>query len=375
MWLGPLTSGTLIAELMPRVLADNVTDRGAGASRGRTSWTSKPEVYDYISFLGFFLHYLNTLRLPYHGEAAPNSPDAPLAPIPTGVELGNPSEEAQSEPTLILSGYSYGSLITTYLPPIDAILKRFAHVKQGTSEAEIRLRASSLASQWNQDAQLHSEFYQDRFLKAPSTHGTSPNSTPLAMGGEESEPGTRRPSQESRRSIDLVRKSLEHSRTHFGRRVSGKATQCLEPPHYLVPITLRVPRICYLLVSPLLPPVSSLATFFSHSHARLIKAPSSPLASGNIDHKLASHPTLAIYGDKDFFVSQHKLRKWADTISNRPSSMFSFHAIADAGHFWQETSSETAIRRFVRKWVEEISTKELKGRSIGGADTYIPSNG
>ena len=306
------------------------------------------------------------MRLPYHGEAIPDSPDAPLAPIPTGVELGNPSEEAQSEVTLILTGYSYGSLITIHLPPIDAVLKRFAHVSQGTSEAEIRLRASSLASQWNRDAQMRNDFCQERFLTAPSTHRTSPNLTALAMGGEESEPGTRRPSSESKRSIDMVRKSIERSRTHFGRRVSGKSTQCLEPPHHLAPMTLRVPRICYLLVSPLLPPVSSLATFFSHSHARSTKGSASPLASGDIDHKLASHRTLAIYGDKDFFVSQHKLRTWAEAISQRPSSMFTFHEIAGAGHFWREGSSEAAIRRYIREWVEEPGTNIAESPSTRG---------
>ena len=358
--LEPSISGTLIPGLMPKEFANIQVDRGAGASQGRTSWTSKPEVYDYISFVGFFLHYLDALRLPYHGEPTPTSPDAPLAPIPTGVELGNPSEEAQSELTLILSGYSYGSLITTQLPLIDEILKRFAHVNQGTSEAEIRLRASSLASQWNRDAQMHSEFRQERSLQSPSTHRTSPNPMALVMGGEESEPGTRRPSQESKRSIDLVRKSLDRSRTHFGRRVSGKATQCFEPTHHLAPISLRIPRIRYLLVSPLLPPVSSLATFFSHSHTISIKGPASPLASGDIDYKLVSHPTLAIYGEKDFFVSQHKLRTWAEAISKRPSSMFSFHAIADAGHFWHERSSEVAMRQFVRDWLENNGSNTLK---------------
>ena len=328
--------------------------RGAGASKGRTSWTSKPETYDYISFVGFFFHYLHALRLPHRGEPTLSSLTAPLTPIPTGVTLERHSGEVQPHLTLILSGYSYGSLITTYLPPIETILERFAQVKPGTSEAEIRLRASSLASQWNQEAQMHIDMLNERGLKAPSMRRTSPNPTALAMGGEESEPGTRRLSQESRRSRDLVRKSFERSHIHFGRRISAEENKhSVESAHRVLPYTLVAPRICYLLISPLLPPVASLATFFTHaSHTRSTK--SSISAAGDIDHRLASHPTLVIYGGRDFFISQKKLRAWAQPIFKRPSSLFRFHEIAGAGHFWHESSAEADMRRFVREWVGKI---------------------
>lgn len=40
---------------------------------------------------------------------------------------------------LIIAGYSYGSLITTFLPPIEDILQRFARVNKGTAEAEVHI--------------------------------------------------------------------------------------------------------------------------------------------------------------------------------------------------------------------------------------------
>lgn len=40
---------------------------------------------------------------------------------------------------LIIAGYSYGSLITTFLPPIEDILQRFARFNKGTAEAEVHI--------------------------------------------------------------------------------------------------------------------------------------------------------------------------------------------------------------------------------------------
>ena len=202
---------------------------------------------------------------------------------------------------------------------------------------------------------MHNDIHQGRSLKAPSTCGTSPNSRPLVMGGEEREPGTRRASRESRRSIDLIRKSLERSHIQFGRRASGETTYSVEPTNHLLPTTLVAPDICYLLISPLLPPVSSLATFFSHaSYTKLVKNSVSSLATGDVDHRLANHPTLAIYGDQDFFVSRKKLQTWAEAIFEKPSSLFRFHEIAGAGHFWYETSTQADMRQIVREWVEKV---------------------
>lgn len=343
-------TGAMRSPMRDRGLTHPLRIRGAGGSNGRTSWTSKPEIDDYISFVGFFVHYLDALRLPELSEPIPISADVPppLSPIRTGEPLTDPLGTPHDRMTLILGGYSYGSLITTHLPLYEAILERFAHVSQGTAEAEIRLRASSLAMQWNRDAQMHCEINRGRSLKAPSAHGSSPSSSmALAMGGEECEPGARRSSRDSRRSLDGVRRSLERSHIHIGRRISGEVPTVLETARPLKPVHLKSPRICFLLVSPLLPPISSLATFFSHSS----KSRSTETA---FDQTLANHPTLAIYGSRDFFTSQKKLRGWALAVRRRPSSLFRFHEVPGAGHFWREHDAEEEVRRHVRKWVESL---------------------
>ena len=293
------------------------------------------------------MHYLDALRLPEPNEPIPISADAPLSPIHSGEPLANHPGTPRGQMTLILGGYSYGSLIATHLPPYEVILERFAHVSQGTAEAEIRLRASSLAMQWNRDAQMHCEINRGRSLKAPSVHGSSRSSITLAMGGDESEPGTRRSSRESRRSLDVVRRSLERSHIHIGRRISGELPTSVETAQPLSPVQLKSPRICFLLVSPLLPPISSLATFFSSS--------SKPKSiETDIEQTLADHPTLAIYGNRDVFTSQKKLRVWALALRRRPSSLFRFHEVPGAGHFWREHDAEEEMRRQVRMWVEGL---------------------
>ena len=237
------------------------------------------------------------------------------------------------------------------LPQIEVIIERFAHVSQGTAEAEIRLRASSLAAQWNKDAQMHYEIHRAESLKTPNVHETCPSPRSLAMGGYESESGTRRPSHELRRSLDAFRRSLERSHIHLGRRFSGDVPSLGESALHLAPTQLVPPRICYLLISPLLPPISKLVMFFS------TPAKSNSGESG-VDIKLASHHTLAIYGDQDVFTSRKKLRVWAVNLWHRHSSLFRFHEVVGAGHFWNEHDDEAKMRRFVCNWIQGINQSD-----------------
>lgn len=234
------------------------------------------------------------------------------------------------------------------LPPIEVINERFAHVSQGTTEAEIRLRASSLAAQWNKGAQLYYEMHRGESLKTPNVHENCPSPRSLAMGGYESEPGSTRPSHESRRSLDAFRRSLERSHIHLGRRISGDVPNMAVTPPHLAPTQLVPPRICYLLVSPLLPPISKLAMLFS-THAK------SDSGGNEVNTKLTSHHTLAIYGDKDVFTSRKKLRVWAVTLWRRHSSLFRFHEVVGAGHFWHQHDDEAKMGRFVRDWIQDIN--------------------
>ncbi|RDH39565.1 Alpha/Beta hydrolase protein [Aspergillus welwitschiae] len=75
--------------------------RGAGGSEGRTSWTARPELADYVSFYGFMLLYLHFL-----GERAVQQEG--------GGDRGKIG--------VILGGYSYGSMIASHLPKLHDIV-------------------------------------------------------------------------------------------------------------------------------------------------------------------------------------------------------------------------------------------------------------
>ncbi|KAL4974880.1 Alpha/Beta hydrolase protein [Aspergillus desertorum] len=93
--------------------------RGAGGSHGRTSWTAKPELADYVSFYGFMMLYLRCLKLQLQ-----------LATNHEGIHL-------------ILGGYSYGSLIASHLPASEVVADIIQDAIQGTPAHEIFLTAKT----------------------------------------------------------------------------------------------------------------------------------------------------------------------------------------------------------------------------------------
>ena len=219
------------------------------------------------------------------------------------------------------------------------ILQRFENVTKGSAEAEIRLRAIRLAAQWHRDALLYRQARDirrgphEKLLPAARTRA-------IAVGGDECEPGTRRPSHESRRSLDSVRRSVDRGRKKLFRQRSSDASEDTLLAESLMTASVKTPRTCYLLISPLLPPISMFATMFSNRSD-----------GGGELHK---HPTLAVYGDKDFFTSQKKLRRWAEYWKGQSGSQFHFHEVVGAGHFWREEGAEQGMRLVIREWVQEI---------------------
>jgi hypothetical protein len=112
----------------------------------------------------------------------------------------------------------------------------------------------------------------------------------------------------------------------------------------------------YLLISPLLPPLSnflslSSTTLFSWRHH---------------DHQppiLIHNPTLVIYGTKDMFTSSSKLDTWCkkmDTMStqNKGLSSFRWRKVDGASHFWREKGVEAELRSSVREWVGDVVAQE-----------------
>lgn len=298
--------------------------------------------------MGFFLHYLEAL----------NPPTSVMAPTPTS-PIGQFLSPVQSstaasttpDTTLILGGYSYGSLMAMSLPSVESILGIFACVSIGSAAAEIRLRAARLSKQWN------TEILQTRRRGRTLNVEDSSRSPSTICGGEESEPGTGRTSHDSRKSIDVVRKSLDRSRAKLGlgRSCSSEDRASSLGKETLENVELPVPQVRFLLISPLLPPISTLlamATRLWPSNKTKETPDSSSLQP--MQSKLWTKPTLAIYGDHDLFTSHKRLRKWAEQLNEKPASYFISSEITGVGHFWHEDGAADKMRSVIREWLAVI---------------------
>lgn len=108
--------------------------------------------------------------------------------------------------------------------------------------------------------------------------------------------------------------------------------------------------ISYLLVSPLLPPVSQALTVFSSLSVSVagVSAQARPVQPAE---QLSTHRTLALFGDQDTFSSARKLQRWSAELARVPQSQFRGCEIEGAGHFWREAGVETQARQAIREWL------------------------
>ncbi|KAE8352612.1 Alpha/Beta hydrolase protein [Aspergillus coremiiformis] len=269
--------------------------RGAGGSEGRTSWTAKPELADYVSLYGFMLCYLHSLRSQIASQRGHRK-------IP---DEGTPSHDqgsnAQSTPGpanihLILGGYSYGSLIASHLPSFDVVAGLFNNIISDTPPHEILQIAEKVSALCD-------------------VHGSTrePQST-TSTGNLEDQ---------------AMEETLDISRT----------------------------TISYLLVSPLLPPLNLFLTLFSTMSLDLRAHPPAPrrqIPCTQPARQLCAHPSLALWGDQDAFTSASRLNKWADELSQVPGSRFQSVEIEGAGHFWREDGAESQARDALKNWMRLI---------------------
>ncbi|KAH8650508.1 hypothetical protein BGZ60DRAFT_421231 [Tricladium varicosporioides] len=403
--------------------------RGAGSSKGRTSWQSKAEQDDYISFIGFVVYYISLLSIP---PISPKPIEQPqftrsepelhdLTPVPSQAlppphtrhdsRYLSPTSSLSSttaqkttltglnlQPRLLLSGYSYGALVTSCLPAIlTAVLTPFQNPQPGSPHAEIRLRAEGLARQQsqiidNQISPLLQAYHHRRerslqindMLSSPKSRKTSGG---VRMGGEED---LRRASHDShisrhsfsletretvRRSVDRVRSITQSSRFSPKRHNShgsfasshvskgnGSDPSINQEPYddgnqgQNEKIVKEIPgigqdlKMAYLLVSPLQGWINNLATMFSlksHRHRDLL---------GENDMKFTVDPTLAVFGDDDIFVSVKKLRNWVEKLENAAGEDVTFRhrEVPGAGHFWHDHDAIKVLSEEVKTFVSTL---------------------
>ncbi|KAI4651365.1 uncharacterized protein J4E78_008057 [Alternaria triticimaculans] len=315
--------------------------RGAHGSKGRTSWSGRPELDDYTSFAAFFMHYISCLRPRITSDLTFVPDQSPI--------LSNQNELAQvqddASPIVILGGYSYGSLILRHLPPIPTILQPFSTPIAGTAADEIVLRARKLADQSN--LEWINLARDETRARRKSRAGNEPRPQ-VTMGGEETSTEKRRSSRDVRRSLEggsrlEIRtrlRSLSHRRRHENH-------EPIPQPEKKSTKTPTMPDVRYLLISPLTPPTSTLAApalihkFWSRS-------------KDEYQEVIGKHMTLAIYGDQDIFASSKKIRDWSEQLKAEPNSRFTSVEVAGGGHFWHENGVEVRLRSALKEWEAAI---------------------
>ncbi|KAI0845456.1 Alpha/Beta hydrolase protein [Daldinia vernicosa] len=306
--------------------------RGASSSKGRTSWTSKPERADYMSVAGFLVYYLHYL----------GTPQNQLRPI---------EAEENSAPTLLLAGYSYGAMVTLQLPPLDSYLSHFASPATHTAFADIRLRAQHLAEEQVTMFTTPASPRKSLGMRVGGDEDISPKARDKQRGHSPD------PEEKIRRG---VRDILSRSKFIHRRRNTPPTDQdtggdievpCLEHVNNLIRF-----RTAYLLVSPPLGFVTNLATMsFSNLWAKKKGGPAKTHEDNTkreeseveAEAKLAANPTLAIYGDQDSFLSMKKMRDWATQLSGAEGSQFRYVEVSTAGHFWIEHGVANVLREAV----------------------------
>ncbi|KAF2763998.1 hypothetical protein EJ03DRAFT_332247 [Teratosphaeria nubilosa] len=319
--------------------------RGAGASQGKSSWSGRGEVDDFVSVVGFLVWYLQCLN--DEGDS--------------GDDAGADGHEMLE---ILLAGYSYGALILARLPEMSSIVQRLQVAELGTAGAEIILRARTLAKQTLQAPEDQADSSRGRPSRAGKfgTESPWPKSSAIKVGGEETPSTDRRRSRDSRRSVDFVRRSVEapsrikqHLRKHSDERAVRARPQSARPKTANAVVTKTGPRVTarYLVISPVLLPIPFTTILappgvpgMSFGHRRVA---SEDHAAGVL---FTRHPTLVLFGTKDTFISDKQLRLWGEKLQKASKvNDFRWKQIQDAGHFWREEGAMTRLQDVVASWV------------------------
>ncbi|KAF8429018.1 Alpha/Beta hydrolase protein [Tirmania nivea] len=248
--------------------------RGAGKSGGSTSWTGKPEIGDYQGILGAVMSFVDALGESDAERGRGRSED-------TNIQSGIVARRMK----VLMAGYSYGSLITSHLPPVDELSQQ------------------------------------------------------IDMG---------------------IEKSPEYKACIEGLRASGRAWGHSSLPITEAPGVFEISGIeiqpSYLLISPLLPPLSSFLTLSIFSAAT---------TSSIMSEELGKHKRgciLVVHGDTDMFTSAAKYRKWRETwIVTEEVGVIQTRTvveIAGAGHLWIEEGVIVQLVKAIGEWADGLSVQE-----------------
>lgn len=332
--------------------------RGASESAGRTSWSARPELGDYVSVYGFLIHYLIGIDPDSLRDSLAESWNQRPSPV-----VDNPESTDESERMgIVLAGYSYGSMIASHLPSIEIVLRLFAAPVAGSSSAEILQQAEDLSTLWNLEARSELSS-QTPTLKSTSTSGGDGKSSWCVSMGSSTGLSGKKSSMERaaaiRQSIKLSRKRLR-ARFLGGHGLEDQVTDASANVANGVKEIARnmlTPTVSFLLVSPVIPPITNFMTLslFGSQINLGVTLEGMLVKSIPPEEQLTTHRTLAVFGNNDLFASAKRLRKWALDLRKILGSMFEFVEIDRAGHFWLEEGTEAQMRTAVREWARSSS--------------------
>ncbi|KAK5092462.1 hypothetical protein LTR70_005423 [Exophiala xenobiotica] len=309
--------------------------RGAENSAGRTSWSSKAELGDYVSIYALVLAIMNASGVAKYLARSDH-------------------HEIDQSPILLLGGYSYGSMIAAHLPDIRVVLSILQRAEDGSAEYEIKTRAHELAQAFLGYCETQQQRGQ-RSLKALPTETLQPSGA--TFGGYESPSAAHRISREgSRRSLnrERARHSVERVRRKLGSRGNGHETgtsasaEAVEAPQV-------TPKLAFLLISPLVGAISSFATMFStlrfeRRDPKSAAARDTPVS--DTDAMLSSNSSLVVFGTDDHFTSSRKVKGWCESLRAKPGSSTEYREVHGAGHFWHDPELEAQMIESVSRWVK-----------------------
>lgn len=320
--------------------------RGADQSPGKTSWSGRGELGDYIAVYAFCLSMLTL-------------------PETLGHFSHEQSEGPDIGPVLLLGGYSYGSMIAAHLPGIHVIRDCLQNAADGSPEKEIENRAHELGHAFLGFCETQS---QRRRKSRQAPDPAIPTSGAVTVGGYESLNAARRISRErSRRKVEVerVRHSVERVRRKLSsHRIDSPITDQRASDEKLVSAASKkmvLPKLRYLLVSPLLGPIASLATMFSRlkfERRGLQRGQELPLTRP--EDVLSTNASLIVYGTADHFTSSTKVKAWCAKISAAPGSLSTSTEIHGAGHFWHEPAFQAKLNETIQEWLASFD------RLLGG---------
>jgi pimeloyl-ACP methyl ester carboxylesterase len=208
---------------------------------------------------------------------------------------------------VVFAGYSYGSLITTRLPDLAALLAPFETLAPAREAREVAARARMIADQTDWGG-----------LQPP------PPSSSSSVGA-------------NRRSADGDGCAGDGGGGGLAAAARAKAVF----PAGLSPLSFETH---YLLVSPLLPPISTLTALSSLLN-------DDPAADEAHLRKFRENPALAVFGARDVFTSARRLSAWC-AERREANARFAWLEVPGAGHFWHERGTLAAATRAVKEWIE-----------------------